>query len=100
SLFPLCGAGSECGALCEPEPINYCATDYLASANSGQESSSFSMSGAIASGAVVGAKRDTGLPSAPMRNLVKFHLMAPLSTPFCSDLSHAHNGCAFLPLTS
>ena len=37
--------------------------------------SSFSISGAIASGVLVGSKRAATFPSLSMRNLVKFHLM-------------------------
>jgi len=35
----------------------------------------------IFSGVVIGAKRLSGLPSRPIRNLVKFHLIRPPSTP-------------------
>lgn len=39
------------------------------------------MEASIFSGVVNGAKRVRGVPSRPMRNLVKFHLIRPPSTP-------------------
>ena len=46
------------------------------------------MSSRSSSGVVVGPKRSTTEPSRPIRNFVKFHLIAPPIMPFFSSLSH------------
>src|SRR5690606_6041906 len=62
--------------------------------------SSASISPAICSGVVVGAKRLT-LPLASTRNLVKFHFTPLLpSRPGARRLSSVNSGCASEPLTS
>lgn len=48
-------------------------------------SSATRIAASIFSGVVIGAKRLSGVPSRPIRNLVKFHLMRPPSTPGSSS---------------
>ena len=49
----------------------------------------------IASGFSTGSKRRTTCPSRPIRNLVKFHWMAPSAAgPGAWAFIHCHSGCA------
>src|SRR3546814_12153079 len=60
-----------------------------------------SMSPASDPGLSAGAYRLITRPSRPMRNLLKFHLIASMpSRPPFSFFSHIHSGCAPSPLTS